>query len=300
MKQYAFFLGCIMPNRYPGMEAATKLVLKEFGVELLEMNGASCCPAPGVFGSFDLKTWATLAARNLCIAEELGKDITLCCNGCYATLQEANHLLKVNKELREEVNRNLAAIGKEYKGKINVKHVMEIFHDDIRLESISKSIKRPLKGIKVAAHDGCHFLKPSEIRKHGSTEQPRMLDELVEATGAESVEYKDKMMCCGAGGAVRSGYLDTSLDITREKLANMEAVNADCVLTPCAFCHLQFDRGQAEIKSKFNVEFNLPVLFYTQLLGLAMGFDADALGLRNQSVPPDKILTKLSQVKLDS
>jgi len=294
MKQYVFFLGCIMPNRYPGIESATRRTLKEFGVELLDMDGASCCPAPGVFGSFDLKTWAVLAARNLCIAEELGRDITLCCNGCYATLQEANHLLKTNKELLEEVNKQLASIDKEFKGKINVRHVMEIFHGDIGLESISKSIKRPLKGINIAVHDGCHFLKPREVREHGSSERPKILDELVEATGAKSVEYKDKMMCCGAGGAVRSGHLDTSLDMTREKLANMIAVNADSVVSPCAFCHLQFDRGQAEIKSHWNIEFNLPVLFYTQLLGLAMGLDAESLGLRNQSVPPDKILKKLS------
>ncbi len=284
MNEYAFFLGCIMPNRYPGIEFATRLVLKEFGINLIDMEGSSCCPAPGVVGSFDLKTWATLAARNLCIAEDLGCNITLCCNGCYATLQEANHLLKSNDDLRNLVNGQLASVGREYKGKIDVKHVIELLYDEVGIDNISKAIKKPLGSVKVATHYGCHFLKPSDIRKHGSAEKPRMLDEIVEATGAQSVEYKDKMMCCGAGGGVRTANLDISLSMTKEKLDNMNDADADIVVTPCIFCHLQFDRGQRELMEEKMIRKPLPVAFITQLIDLAIGTPLKKLGIYRDKI----------------
>lgn len=293
MSRYAFFLGCIMPNRYPGVESATRNVLKRFGVDLVDMRGASCCPAPGVFGSFDLDTWATLAARNLCIAEDQRNNVTLCCNGCYATLQEANHLLKSNNALRNKVNTHLAEVDKQFKGLIEVRHVMEVLYDDIGVGKIGKAVKTPLRSIAVAAHYGCHFLKPSEIRQHGNPENPKILDELIEVTGSRSINYKDKNMCCGAGGGVRARNIDVSLDMTREKLVNMKNAGADCIVTPCIFCHLQFDKGQADIKERLNEEFNLPVLFYTQFLGLALGMSTQKLGITHHSIQSPHLIDKI-------
>lgn len=279
MKKYAYFLGCITPNRYPGIELATRRVLEEFGIEVLDMKGASCCPAPGIFGSFDLWTWLVVAARNISIAEEMGIDITMTCNGCYATIQEANHLLKGNNELKRKVNNVLKTVGREYKGTIRVKHVIEILDEEIGYETIRKRIRRPLKGIKVAVHYGCHFLKPSDIRKHGTAERPIVLDDLVRTLGAESVNYRDKMMCCGAGGGVRAGNLDIALDYTREKIENMVDAGADCLITPCAFCHFQFDTGQVELTGRLGRKYELPVVFMTQLLGLALGMSPEGVGL---------------------
>lgn len=279
MKRYSYFLGCITPNRYPGIELATRRVLEEFGIEVLDMKGASCCPAPGVFGSFDLWTWLVVAARNISIAEEMGTDITLTCNGCYATIQEANYLLKGNDRLRRKVNNVLKTVDREYKGTVEVKHVIEIFDEEVGYETIQKRIKRPLKGIKVATHYGCHFLKPSDIRQHGTPERPTMLDDLVRILGAESVNYRDKMMCCGAGGGVRAGNLDVALDYTREKIENMTAAGADCLITLCAFCHFQFDTGQVELTGRLGRKYELPVVFVTQLLGLTLGMSPEEVGL---------------------
>jgi heterodisulfide reductase subunit B len=293
MKNYVYFLGCITPNRYPGIEVATKKSLSEFDINLLDFKGASCCPAPGVFGSFDLWTWLVVAARNIAIAEEMNSDITTTCNGCYATLQEANHLLKHNANLKSQVNELLSKVGKRYQGSLNVKHAIEVISDDIGLEQIGKKVTRPLKGLKVAVHYGCHFLKPSETRMHGSAERPRVLDDLVKALGAESVEYRDKPMCCGAGGGVRSANLEIALDMTAEKIDNMLDAGADCLMTPCAFCHLQFDRGQAELNEKYGRKYQLPVVFMTQLLGLALGMDARALGLYDNSISSESLLNKV-------
>lgn len=293
MKKYAYYLGCITPNRYPGIELATRRVLEEFGIEVLDMKGASCCPAPGVFGSFDLWTWLVVAARNISIAEGMGTDITLTCNGCYATIQEANHLLKGNDGLKRKVNNVLKTVGREYKGTVEVKHIIEVLDEEVSYETIQKRIKRPLKGIKVAVHYGCHFLKPSDIRKHGTAERPTVLDDLVRTLGAESVNYRDKMMCCGAGGGVRAGNLDVALDYTREKIENMVDAGADCLITPCAFCHFQFDTGQVELIGRLGRKYELPVVFMTQLLGLTLGMSPEEVGLHKNRTQIQSFAKKL-------
>jgi len=143
-KTYAYFLGCITPNRYPGIESATKKILKEFGIETEEMIGASCCPAPGVFGSFDMHTWLPVAARNLAIAEEMDLDIVVTCNGCYGSLQEADHLLRGNPKLKEETNKILGEFGREFKGTTKVNHSIVVLHDVIGLDRLKEKITKPM------------------------------------------------------------------------------------------------------------------------------------------------------------
>jgi len=291
MKEYAYFLGCITPNRYPGIEAATKKVFKEFGIETKEMVGASCCPAPGVFGSFDMYTWLPIAARNLAIAEEMGLEIYVTCNGCYGSLQEADHLLKEHPKLKEKTNEILGKFGREYKGTTEVHHSIVIMHDVIGLDRLKERVTKPMKDVNVAIHYGCHFLKPSEVRGHGSSETPYILEDIVKAIGAKEVNYKDKLMCCGAGGGVRTADTPTALEWTRQKLVSMIEEGADCVIHPCAFCHLQLDRGQYEINEAFGTSFDLPVLYVLQLVALAMGMSEKELGLDQQTTKmPEKLL----------
>jgi heterodisulfide reductase subunit B len=299
MKKFAFFLGCITPLRYPGIEAATRLVMKEFGIELVDMQGASCCPAPGVFGSFDLWNWLLVGARNLSIAEQLNADLTLTCNGCYATLQETNHLLKDEDKLKK-VNEILRKTKRSYSGNTKVRHCVELLAEDIGLEKIKSKITKPLKGLKVGVHYGCHYLKPSKVRMHENPEAPDHLDKIVETLGAESVPYREKLMCCGAGGGVRAGNIDEALDFTLEKVQNMKDAGVDCVLTPCAFCHYQFDTGQIELKKKGKWKTPIPTIFVTQLVGLAMGISPEDLGLYDHHVPPsytDKLGLKSGKAK---
>ncbi|HDS45912.1 MAG TPA: CoB--CoM heterodisulfide reductase subunit B [Methanomicrobia archaeon] len=291
-KEYAYFLGCITPNRYPGIEAATKKIFKEFGIETKEMLGASCCPAPGVFGSFDMYTWLPIAARNLAIAEEMGLEIYVTCNGCYGSLQEADHLLKGNPKLRAKVNEILGKAGREFKGTTEVHHSISVLHDRIGLDALKEKVTKPMTDVNVAIHYGCHFLKPSEVRGHGSSETPYILEDIVKAIGAKEAVYKDKLMCCGAGGGVRTADTPTALEWTRQKLVNMIEVGADCVIHPCAFCHLQLDRGQYEINKAFGTNFNMPVLFALQLVGLAMGMSVKELGLDQQTTTMSEKLLK--------
>jgi len=290
--QYAFFLGCVIPNRYPGIELAMRNVAPTLGIELKDMEGASCCPAPGVFKSFHQPTWLALAARNLIIAETLGTDIVTLCNGCYGSLKEANEILKTDSSKRDEVNKILHDFNKEFKGTINVKHFVEVVYSEIGTEKLRGLVKKPLN-LNVAIQYGCHLLKPTKYRTVESTERPKFLDELVEALGSRSVPYRDKMMCCGAGGGVKASNPDVSLDMAKEKLENMRNAGAECIVSPCAFCHLQFDRGQVDIRNKLGVDFNIPVLHYVQFLGLALGLAPEKLGLYSNAIPVDPILKKM-------
>jgi heterodisulfide reductase subunit B len=266
--------------------------MKTLGIELLDIEGASCCPPPGVVKSFHKLTWLAVAARNLSLIETLNVDATTLCSGCYGTLIEANAILKEDTVMRNKVNNILHDFDEEFRGSVNVKHIVEVLYYDIGPEKLKGFVKRPLN-LKVAVHYGCHLLKPKRYRKVESTERPRFLDELVEVLGAKSIPYRDKMMCCGAGGGVRASSPDVSLDMTKEKLENIKKASADCIITPCSFCHLQFDIGQIDIQDKLGVTYNIPVLHYVQLLGLALGLEPEKLGLYNNAVPTNSVIEKM-------
>ena len=153
MAKYAFFLGCIAPLRYPGIEKSTRKVAEALGIELVDLNDASCCPAPGVIRSFDKKTWIAAAARNLALAEKEGLEIVTICNGCYGSLFDAAHELAEDADLLKEVNEILAEIGLEYKGTTKVRHFAEVLYNDVGVENIKAKITKPLE-YEVAAFYG--------------------------------------------------------------------------------------------------------------------------------------------------
>lgn len=299
--ELSLFLGCVAPNRYPGIETATKKVFSKLGINLVDLEGASCCPAPGVFKSFDKSSWLTLASRNIVLSEKLNDDILTICNGCFSTLKDANDILKEDESLKNQVNSKLFEIGYEYKGSQDVRHIIEYLYLNLGPEQLKTYITSPLD-LKVAVHYGCHLLQP--LKESNSdiliSENPTFFDELVEITGAESVEYKDKISCCGAGGGARTAVLDSTLKMADQKLKHITDAKADCIVDACPFCHLQFDVGQIEINQKFSKNYNIPVLHYTQLLGLAMGFSADELGINLNSMDNSSLLEKLRSTSLST
>ncbi|MFX1346993.1 MAG: CoB--CoM heterodisulfide reductase subunit B [Promethearchaeota archaeon] len=282
--RYGFFLGCVIPNRYPMIEVSIRNVFDYLDAELLDLPGASCCPAPGVFRAFHIPTWLVIAARNISIAEELGVNPITGCNGCYGTLRDAWYELEHDFELKKEVNKYLAKINRVYKGNLEPKHVVQALYLDMGLDYLKDHITLKFSDLKVAVHYGCHIVKPSDKRPwKGEYEQPQFLDEIVEITGAKSIDYKDKYMCCGAGGAVRTAVKEVADDFTREKLVNMRDAGVDIIIDCCPFCHLQLDLGQTEVNNVYGdiigEPFNIPVIYITQLLGTAFGMDPNLLGL---------------------
>jgi len=208
---------------------------------------------------------------------------------------DANNILKNDVGLRNEVNAHLKKIGKEYKGTIEVRHIIEFLQTDIGVKKLRDSIEKPLE-IRAAVHYGCHLLKPTKERKLGSAECPVFFDELVEATGATSVPYEGKTSCCGAGGGVRSAMLETSFKMTEYKLDRMMKVEIDCIINACPFCHLQYDAAQVELK-KAGKNFDIPVLHFTQLLGLAFGFTPEDVGLNLNEIINPGFFEKIAEIQ---
>lgn len=290
---YSFFLGCVMPNRFPNIELSIRNVLPEFGITLEELEGASCCPAPGVIRSFSDPTWLALASRNLALAEKAGHDILTGCNGCYGTFKEAIHSVHEKPERLKEVQKILKDVGLKYDATTDAKHIIELLYE-FGPEEIKKLVKRPLTGLRIAVHYGCHLLKPSKLRPWKQTQRHTFLDEIVEATGAESVKYRDKFICCGAGGGVRGSNVPVSVDIAKDKLDSVTEVEADCILNACSFCHLQYEVSQTQLNKELGEKkYQIPVIYLTQLLGLALGLEPDQLGLGKHIVSTQPFLDKL-------
>lgn len=288
---YAMFLGCVIPNLLPHLEISIRKVFSRLDVEVKDIPGFSCCPEPIGIPGLDITTWVALAARNLCVAEEAGLDIITFCNGCFETLKEAKVLLEHDAKLRSKVAEALSKIGREYKGRVEVKHFAQVLYEDVGPAKLRSYVEKPLKGVKVAAHYGCHILRPSHLLQVDDPFNPVLLDVLVEATGAESVDYFRKFLCCGCG----VGNLDenTNVRMVMEKLYYMTQAKADCMVVLCPVCFRQYDVRQMIINKTYGTNYNIPVLYYTQLLGLAMGMTPDELELKSNRTKVDPLLAKI-------
>lgn len=291
MTSYALFLGCTIPARQPNYELSARKALAKLGIELVDLANMTCC-APPPIQSINLETSLSIAAYNICIAEEADLNIVTLCTGCFESLAMTNSLLKENEKLKENINRILSNAGKEFKGDKEVKHYLQVLMDDVGIERIKQNITKPLNNLKVASFSGCHLLRPSELLKFDDPERPHIFDDLIEALGAKSIEYRNKLKCCG--GLLRGYSDDLALSIAKEKIVNTAKSGADCISTLCPFCFIALDMGQLQIRSKFKEEYNMPVLHYSELLSLALGIDPKELALESHKIKVDKIIEKIS------
>jgi heterodisulfide reductase subunit B len=285
--KYLMFLGCVIPYRIPNYEISSRKVLKQLGIKLVEMPEFNCCGLP--IDSVAHDAMLVLAARNLCLAEEKNLNILTLCPGCAGTLRKVNKSLEADKKLKEQVNIQLKEIGLEFKGgKIVVKHLIQALVEDVGLEKIKDAVVKPLTGLKVAEHNGCHILRPAKYIGFDDPENPVLLKRLIEATGAECLDYMYETDCCGAPII---GVNDTiPLYLAGDKLRNVKSVDAQALITVCPFCHMMFDINQPRIERLLEEEFGIPVLHYPQLLGLAMGFTPQELALEELRVDATKLI----------
>jgi len=287
--KYLLFLGCAIPYRVSAYEISARKVAEKLGIELVEMPEYNCCGLPMDPISHDIML--TLAARNLCVAEKQGLSIMTLCPGCAGTLRKVNKMLKEDKKLKELVNVYLKETGLEFKGTIEVKHLIQVLAEDVGFEKIKAAVQKPLNPLKVAEHNGCHVMRPVKYIGFDDPENPVMLKKLIEATGAQCLDYMDETECCGAPIAGVNEKIP--LQLTRDKLSHIKDVGAQAMITVCPFCHMMFDTNQSRIERMFNETFRLPVLHYPQLLGLAMGFSPEELALKELRVDASKLVSSL-------
>jgi heterodisulfide reductase subunit B len=289
--RYALYLGCTIQSEQYGYEVSVRETLPRLGIELEDMEGVSCCGSPAL-NSVSKLGWHYLSARNLAIAENMGLDVLPLCNGCHLSFIETKHFLEKDPELKNIINMNLEKEGLNYRGDIRIVHLLEALHDEIGTQKISEKVVKPLEGIKLASHPGCHAIRPSDLQKVDDAENPQKLDDLIRALGAETFDYPEKTDCCGSQLAMTSGRI--TLKIAGEKLQAVKSYGFDGLVTTCPFCFKMYDGRQRAIKGALkDSSLDLPVFYYTQLLGLAMGLGPEKLGLDLNLSPIDPVLERI-------
>ena len=281
MMDFALFLGCTIPARLNQYESSSRAVLEKLGVGLVDIREFNCCGYP--LRNIDFKVFLLSSARNLALAEKKNLNVMALCKCCYGSLKKADFLMKENASLKKEVNTTLEKEGLKYEGRIEVKHLLSVLHKDLGVEAIKGKMATTFKGLKIATHYGCHALRPSQVVGFDNAVAPSLFDQLVEATGAESIEWQMKLECCGAPLWGINDRLST--DLTLKKLNDGKKSGADYVCAACPYCHIQFDKVQRMILSQRNVNHPLPSILYTQLLGLTLGIDRKVLGLEMNEIP---------------
>jgi heterodisulfide reductase subunit B len=290
MTEYKMFEGCTIGNRIPFIEAASRKVFEKVGIETSQAP-FSCCPDPTGMKSFDNNAWLAVGARNLCLAEAEGKDIISLCNGCANTLRGVQHQLKHDSLKKEKVNAELAKIGKEFKGSIDIKHFVDVLKNEIGMDKIRGAITKQLSGLKVACHPGCHYMRPAEWMESDDPLRPTNLKELVSASGATVVEYDELALCCGS--AVTNAYEEHGFANLKIKMDSIKKAGADAIVVNCPACFQQLDTRQRDLSKAFETEYNIPVLYLTELYALAMGVSPDELGLKFHRTRLSNLLEKL-------
>ncbi|GAB4305371.1 MAG: CoB--CoM heterodisulfide reductase subunit B [Promethearchaeota archaeon] len=293
-EEYAVYLGCTIPIKNPSFELSFRMICEKLGIQLHEMEGASCCPDPVATLSLNFQTWLALAARNLTIAEEMGKDIVTLCSGCYETLKTAREILLENEKFRERVNGVLKELGREFKGTSDVFHFVEILTRPDILEKIKGMVVHPLKEMKIGAHYGCHMVRPSKFLDADDPERPEKLDKLIEAIGGEAVDWSEKMLCCGYCAKLQP---EIGVKLVGEKIESLQVqVGADCLTVACPACSSQYDVQQRKAAKEMDVKLETPVIFFTELVALAIGIPPEKLDLKRRSIKPTKFLQKFESV----
>jgi len=283
----AVYWGCVIPTLQYGYELSVREVMPRLGVELVDLENASCCGTP--VQSVNMNAAVYLAARNIAIAEKMGfVDLLAVCNGCHLSLFEASHHLNHDERLREEINSSLKEEELNYSGKTRIWHTIDFLHDKIGEETIKKALTHQIHGLKLAIHYGCHILRPSSMGTVDDSENPQKLDELVEWLGAKSVPYPEKLDCCG--NMLMLSHPDAAFTFTGLKLKAIQDLGVEALIDSCPSCHNMFDLRQKSAAATTGAKLNVPVIYYTQLLGLAMGIPQEKLGLNLNRSPIDEFL----------
>ncbi len=290
--KYALFPGCTVLGRGRNYEMAAREVAKVVGIEFVDLPDFECCGFP--IKSVNYESFFLMAARNLLAAEARELNICTLCSACTGSLTEVNKHLIEHFDEKTRILSWLKKEGIDYRltKNIVVKHFTKVLFEDIGVEEITKLIKRKLTKLKVAPHYGCHYLKPTSIYDNPEDpENPHSLDDLIKVTDATSIDYEEKLKCCGAGVLAISE--EVAYSIARSKLQRLSKDSTDAIILMCPFCSVMLDDNQKKMEQKFQEIYNLPVLYYPQLLGLALAIDEKLLGLRMNRVSTKALLEKI-------
>ena len=288
--KYAFYPGCVSRGGAPELYQSVMHVCRRLGIELEEMTSASCTGA-GVLQEKNRKLGDALNARNFALAEHIGLPIMTICSTCQGVMSQANKRLRDDPDYLAEINEVLAEEKLEYRGTTEVKHLLWVLLEDIGEEELKRHMVFPLKELRVAPFYGCYILRPSDAL--GFDENPQRqqsLETMISLVGAEVVDFPGKSKCCGF--PILTINERNSLRMVAKHTGDAKDLGADAMVTPCPLCHLNLDGFQPKAAKQNSRRIDLPILHLPQMIGLAMGMDAEAMGTRQHIISPKKALAK--------
>ena len=284
--KYAYYPGCSLHGPAKQYDMSVKAVCQKIGIDLWEVPDWACCGASSAH-SFGHLLGLAIPAKTLVPAEKEGLDIVAPCAACWQRLVWVNHEVNTNPEMRDKINQ---AIEAELTGSSKVLSIMEAI-SNAGTDKIAQAVKRPLKGLKIAAYYGCYYVKPPKVAHVDHPENPHIIDDIMTSAGAEAVDWPFKTECCGAS----LGFVDfnTTLAMSKKVLEYAVKSGADVMVTACPLCQQNLDMQQATINKKFGTKYNIPVIYFTQLLAYAMGIDAKDVGMQKNFTAFQSALAKI-------
>lgn len=286
MKKYAYFPGCSLEKMALSYHLSAIETTRKLGVEFKELEDWNCCGATAYFHVDELLAY-TLCARNLAMAEKEKLDLVAPCAGCYKNMYFTNAHLKSDPDLAEHVNYALEEDNLTFSGSVAVRHLIEVFVQDVGFEAIKAQVSKPLEGLRVAPYYGCQLLRPR--KDHEDVEQPVFFENLLKSIGADPVNYPLKLRCCG--GALLITNRKAALSMVRNLLQSAVTCGASVIATACPLCQVNLECYQTQVNHEFGTNFKMPVMYFTQLVGLAMGIPAKQLGIGSELVSTKPVLS---------
>jgi len=278
--KYAYYPGCSLEKTQRGYDASVREVFAALGQELIEIDDWNCCGAT-VYMSTKETVSLAVSARNLALAERMGLDVIAPCSSCFTVLAKTNRILSEIPEMHRDVNEALAEGGLSYSGKTVVRHPLDVLMNDIGIGEILRLQKRSLDGLKIAPYYGCQIVRPD--KSFDNRENPLLMDRLFRKCGGDVVPYPMKVRCCG--GMLMTTFEETALKLNMELLECAVQNGADVIVTTCPLCHFNLEGYQEKINKHFGTSYAIPILYFTQLLGVVLGKESGKLGLDASFIP---------------
>ena len=292
MKTYTYYPGCSIKGTAKAYEASLLQVFEALELKLEELPDWNCCGAT-FYMSVDETTSFVLSSRNLALAEQLGRDIVTPCSACYLTLQKTKDYINKYPAIRQKVDAALTAANLTYQGLVKVRHPLEVLINDVGIEAMRNRTRAPLRSFKIAPYYGCQIVRP--FQEFDDATYPVTMDDLFHALGAEVIDYPVKTRCCG--GSLTGTMTDVGLRLNYILLKEALERGANCIATVCPLCQFNLEAYQKKIIKKYRELSEIPVLYFTQLIGLAFGLEARKLGLKHHIISPQKLVQSLHFVQ---
>ena len=286
MNTYALFPGCSLEKIAQSYYSSTLAVARSLNLELKELEDWNCCGATAYFHVDELLAY-TLSARNLAMADKMGLDVVAPCAACYKNMYFTRRYLLEDADLADHINEALAEDGLHFAGTSSVRHLLELFAHDVGGARISQSVTKPLEGLRVVPYYGCQVVRPRKDDEE--IEQPQFFEEVISALGATPVDFPYKVRCCGGSLIITSRH--AALALVRDLLQCAVEREAHVIATACPMCQVNLECYQQQVNQEFGTDLSLPILYFTQIMGLAFGHSPKELGIGSELVSTAPIST---------